>query len=100
VDGKIWSDYLVELTRDGRKVWEWRAWDHLDPTEYRITAAQDTRAEWTHGNAVVELADGDLLISFRNLSTVVKIARDSGRVAWRLGPPPLAGQHAPEPLPN
>jgi outer membrane protein assembly factor BamB len=100
VDGKIWSDYLVELTRDGRKVWEWCAWEHLDPTEYRITAAQDTRAEWTHGNAVVELADGDLLISFRNLSTIVKIARDSGRVVWKLGPPPLAGQHAPEPLPN
>ena len=100
VDGKIWSDYLVELTKDGRKVWEWRAWEHLDPAEYRITAAQDTRAEWTHGNAVVELADGDLLISFRNLSTIVRIARDSGRVVWKLGPPPLAGQHAPEPLPN
>jgi len=100
VDGKIWADYLVEFTTEGRKIWEWRAWEHLDPAECRITAAQDTRAEWTHGNAIVELSDGDLLISFRNISTIVKIARSSGRVVWRLGPPPLAGQHAPEPLPN
>ncbi len=100
VNGKIWADYLVELTKDGKKVWEWRTWEHLDPAEYRITAAQDTRAEWTHGNAVVELSDGGLLVSFRNISTIVKVDRSSGRVVWKLGPPPLAGQHAPEPLPN
>lgn len=100
VGGKIWADYLVELTKDGRKVWEWCTWEHLDPSEYRITAAQDTRAEWTHGNAVVELADGDLLVSFRNISTIIKVARGSGRILWKLGPPPLAGQHAPEPLPS
>ena len=100
VNGKIWSDYLVELTTEGRKVWEWRAWEHLDPAEYPITAVQDTRAEWTHGNAIAELADGDLLVSFRNISTIVKLERSSGRVVWKLGPPPLAGQHAPEPLPN
>jgi hypothetical protein len=22
----IWADYLVELTKDGKKVWEWRMW--------------------------------------------------------------------------
>jgi hypothetical protein len=74
VDGKIWADYLVELTTDGRKVWEWRTWEHLDPAEYRISAAQDPRAEWTHGNAIAELADGNLLISFRNISTIVNLS--------------------------
>ena len=100
VAGKIWADYLAEFTTEGRKVWEWRTWEHLDPAEYRITAPQDTRAEWTLGNAIVELAGGDLLISFRNISTVVRVARGFGRVVWKLGPPQLAGQHAPEPLAN
>ena len=100
VDGKIWADYLVELTKDGRKVWEWRTWEHLDPAEYPIPLIQNTRSEWTHGNAVAELQDGNLLVSFRNISTVVKIDRRSGSVVWRLGAPVVSGQHAPVPLPN
>jgi outer membrane protein assembly factor BamB len=100
VDGKMWADYLVEFTKAGKKVWEWRTWDHLDPDEYPIPLIQNERSEWTHGNAVVELPDGNLLASFRNISTVVKIDRRSGRVVWKLGAPPLSGQHAPVPLPN
>jgi outer membrane protein assembly factor BamB len=99
-NGKIWADYLVEFTKDGKKVWEWRTWDHLDPGEYPIPLIQNERSEWTHGNAIAELADGNLLISFRNISTVVKIDRNSGRVVWKLGAPLLSGQHAPVPLPN
>jgi hypothetical protein len=100
VNGKIWADYLMELTTDRRKVWEWRTWDHLDPGEYPIPLIQNERSEWTHGNAIVELADGNLLVSFRNISTVVKIDRRSGAVVWKLGPPIVSGQHAPAPLPN
>src|SRR5260370_1218882 len=100
VNGKIWADYLLEVTTEEKTVWEWHTWEYLNPVEHKITAAQDTRAEWTHGNADVELADGDLLVSFRNISTIVRVERNSGRVLWKLGPPTLAGQHAPEPLSN
>lgn len=99
-NGKIWADYLVESTKDGRKVWEWRAWEHLDPVNDVITATQDSRSEWTHGNAVIELANGDLLVSFRNISTIIRIRRQTGEIVWKLGAPPLAGQHAPTPLAN
>jgi hypothetical protein len=100
VNGKMWADYLVELTRDGKKVWEWRTWEHLDPAEYPIPFIQNHRSEWTHGNAIAELPDGDLLVSFRNISTVVKIDRNSGDVVWKVGAPPLSGQHAPVVLPD
>jgi len=98
--GRIFGDYLVELSKSGDVIWEWRAWEHLDPEKDVITALQDNRSEWTHGNAVIELADGDLLVSFRNISTIVKIRRQDGEIVWRLGAPPLSGQHAPTPLPN
>lgn len=98
--GAIWADTVVEMTQDGHIVWEWRAWEHLDPADYPITAAQDERAEWTHGNSVYELPGGDLLVSFRNISTVVRIDRRTGEVVWRLGAPPLSGQHAPYLLDN
>jgi hypothetical protein len=98
--GKIWSDSVVELTTDGKVVWEWRAWEHLDPEHDGLTAPQDERTEWTHANAVFEQPDGDLLVSFRNISTLVRIDRKSGAIAWKLGAPPLAGQHCPSLLPS
>jgi outer membrane protein assembly factor BamB len=100
VNGKMWADYLLEVTKDGRTVWEWRTWEHLDPAEYPIPLIQNLRAEWTHGNAISELEDGNLLVSFRNISTVMKIDRRSGRVFWKLGAPAVSGQHAPVALPN
>lgn len=36
--GGMDGDYLVEMTTDGRVVWEWRAWEHLDPATDAITA--------------------------------------------------------------
>src|SRR5712692_4543336 len=68
--------------------------------EGRDNCVQDERSEWTHGNAVMELADGNLLVSFRDISTIIKIERRTGQVLWKMGAPPLSGQHAPTPLPN
>ena len=87
------------MTTHGDVVWEWRSWEHLDPAAYPVTL-QDRRAEWTHGNTVAETADGHIVMSFRNISTVVMIERASGNVVWALSSPPLAQQHDPRPLPN
>src|SRR5262245_33121969 len=98
--GKMWSDVIVETTTDGRVVWEWKVWEHLDPAVDGLTALQDERAEWTHANSVWEDADGSLLVSFRNISTVIRIDRGTGNIVWKLGAPPLSGQHAPHMLAN
>ncbi len=98
-DSTMYGDYLVEITTDGRLVWEWRSWEHLDPATHPITL-QDRRAEWTHANSVAETDDGNLVVSFRNISTVVMIERSTGEIVWELGGPPLAQQHAPLPLPT
>ena len=55
---------------------------------------------WTNGNGVCETASGNLLLSFRNISTVIEIERANGAIVWKLGAPPLAGQHAPVELTN
>lgn len=95
----IYADYLLEVTTSGETVWEWRSWEHLDPATHPITL-QDHRAEWTHGNTVAETADGNIVASFRNISTVVMIERATGEIMWELGSPPLAQQHDPRPLAN
>jgi hypothetical protein len=96
--GRIYADYLAELTTSGQTVWEWRSWEHLDPAEDGIAEVQSLRTLWAMGNNVVELANGDILVSYRPISTVIRIDRTTGRIVWKLGPPTLAGQHAPTSL--
>ena len=100
VNGKILSDYLVEMTTDGQTVWEWRTWEHLDPATHPLTMPSNNRADWTWGNAVHELADGDILLSLRHLSTIIRINRQTDDIDWELGPPPLSGAHGVNPLAN
>ncbi len=99
-NGEMYADYLVEMTTEGKIVWEWRTWDHLNPETDCITAIQERREEWTHGNGIAELPNGDIVVSFRTISTVIIIDRQTGTIIWKLGAPPLSGQHAPTPLPN
>jgi len=99
-NGKMDAPYLVEMTTDGKIVWQWRSWDHLDPVQDGITAVQDNRSVWTVANAVYELPDGNIMVSFRDISTVIMINRQSVDIYWKLGAPPLSGQHAPNILAN
>jgi len=99
-EGRMNVDYLLEVTIDGKVVWEWRVADHLDPEKDRITGEQDPRDEWTHANGLSETQDGNILLSCRNTSTVMRINRKTGGIDWKLGPPPLSGQHAPYMLEN
>jgi hypothetical protein len=94
------APYLVEMTTKGEIIWEWRSWEHLDPVTEVITAVQDDRDVWTVGNGVSEMPDGNLILSFRDISTVIMINRRTGAIYWKLGAPPLAGQHAAHMLAN
>jgi uncharacterized protein (UPF0248 family) len=98
--GKMYSDYLAELTPAGQTVWEWRTWEHLDPVADGIAEVQAPRTLWAQGNSVQELPDGDILASYRPTSTVIRISRKTGKIVWKLGPPTVAGQHAPNVLEN
>jgi len=95
---KMAGDYLVEMTKAGKVVWEWRTWEHLNPATDVIV--DGGRAEWTHANGVVELPDGNLLLSFRNTSSIIQIDRKTGDIVWKIGAPMTSVQHAPVLLPN
>jgi uncharacterized protein (UPF0248 family) len=97
---KMYSDYLAEVTPAGKTVWEWRTWEHLDPVSDGITEVQAPRTLWAQGNSVEELSNGDILASFRPISTVVRISRETGKIVWKLSTPMVAGQHAPTMLAN
>lgn len=99
IDGDMYADVINEVTPKGEIVWTWHAWEHLDP-ETDIITLQDPRHEWTHANTVGELSDGNIVVSFRNISTVVIIDKTTGKIVWKLGDNVLAQQHYPNELPN
>ena len=79
---------LQHVSADGEVLFEWDAADHVD----RLTeGTAGGNPDWAHVNSVDVMADGDLLVSFRHLSAVLKIARTArggvaeGDVVWRLG---------------
>jgi hypothetical protein len=82
---QVLGDGLVDLDPDWNPVWAWSAFDHLDVNRH-LSGLPD----WTHGNAVIFSAgDGNLLLSMRHQSWVIKIdynnGQGTGNVLWKLG---------------
>ncbi len=95
----MWADVIVEVDAAGKRIWEWRAYEHLD-CDSNLIADNDPRDEWTHANTIVPLANDRVMISCRNISLVGIIDKKSGEFAWKLGYDVLAQQHDPSMLDN
>lgn len=99
-DGRaMLGDALREVTPEGQTVWEWHAYQALDPA-VDIMCPLHPRHEWTHCNAVEELPDGNLVVSFRLTNTVAIVDRATGQFVWRWGQGEVGHQHDPTPLAN
>ena len=71
----------------GEVLFDWSPFDHVDVDLNAIEPGDRAGAviNWTHGNALDRDVDGNLLVSFRNLSEVMKIDSKTGSVVWRMG---------------
>jgi hypothetical protein len=85
---KLIGAVLQHVSAEGEVLFEWDAADHVDRA---VEGTAGTDPDWAHVNSVELMDDGDLLVSFRHLSAVLKIARTAhdgfaeGDVVWRLG---------------
>lgn len=93
-NGIMWADGLEEVTPEGEVVWEWLAYEHLDP-EIDIICPLAHRGEWTHMNTCTVLPNGNILGSFRQTNTICIIDKATGNITWRWGPQELGHQHEP-----
>ncbi len=93
---KVKGDEIVEFRRDGEVVWRWRALDHLDPfrlgyltfNQYWVVRGFPDTRDWSHGNGLYYDAEsGAVLLSLRQQSAILKLARPSGKIEWILGEP-------------
>ena len=81
----VLGDALVDLNPNHNPVWVWDTFDHLDVNRHPMNFP-----DWTHCNAIFYSADdGNLLLSSRHQSWVMKIDYQNGQGAgdllWRLG---------------
>ncbi|HEY5240027.1 MAG TPA: arylsulfotransferase family protein [Polyangiaceae bacterium] len=84
---------IQELSPSGGVVWQWTATDHFDPvkdTTYPATpsVAGKPVADPFHCNSIDVAADGDLLISARDMDSVFLISKTTGKVLWKMGGTP------------
>jgi len=95
--GRIYSDFLREVTPAGQVVWEWHAYN-LDIERYPL-ADDCWRWEFAHANGCCPLPDGGVLLSFRHIDTIMMINRQ-GQVVWEKRDPLWGHQHNAELLAN
>ncbi len=79
------GDGLIDLDQNWNPVWAWNSFDYLD-----VNRHLNGLPDWTHSNALLySPADGNLLLSMRHQSWVLKIDYNNGAgagdIIWELG---------------
>ncbi len=97
-DGKIYGDVIREVSQDGATVWEWRFKDvELEAFPLAIDCQRD---EWAHANSLAPTPDGNYLINFRHLDTMMVVSREDGEILWQQRDPDWGHPHHAEMQPN
>jgi outer membrane protein assembly factor BamB len=100
LEGGMWGNAFREITPDGKVVWEWLGYEHMDPA-IDIPCPLCPRTIWGYINSLFILPEGDIVASFRHLNTIAIIDKRTGAITWRWGAPyELGHQHNPTVLPN
>ncbi len=80
------GDALIDVDLNGNVVWAWSGFDKLGQYVDRNLQGWP---DWTHSNAILYTAEGNLLLSVRHQSWILKIDYENGAgngdVLWRLG---------------
>jgi hypothetical protein len=111
------DDCILEVTPAGEIVWQWFTFQHIDEFGFtadarELIAQAQNGGDWAHANALSEIppnhhrdpafTPGNLLVSYRELSTIIIIDKATGAIVWKVGPDDnlTIGQHQPEMLPR
>jgi len=81
----VLGDVLIDLDPNWNPVWFWSTFDHLDINRHLMGLP-----DWTHSNAILyDSHDGNLILSMRHQSWVIKIdyqnGSGAGDILWHLG---------------
>ena len=79
---------IQEFDENHNLVMEWKNFEHMDILDYigELNLVSSYR-NWMHGNSIEIDFDGNIIVSNRAMSELIKFNRQSGEVIWRLGGP-------------
>jgi hypothetical protein len=102
------DDCIIEISPDKKIVWAWYTFIHFDEFGFSDAAKAQIASvggDWAHANAVTVIPEntyadprfkpGNLIISYRNLNTIIVIDKETGSIVWKTGPADYRtiGQH-------
>lgn len=85
------GDQLIDLDQNWNPVWAWNSFDNVAPNgPLDVNRHLNGLPDWTHSNGLVYSPDdGNLLLSMRQQSWILKIdynnGTGTGNILWRLG---------------
>ena len=89
---EFWVDFVREVDKKGKTVWEWHVWDHVGtgPHQFDINyilpkklGAIYTSFDWTHFNTVEYIPELDMvLLNSRNFSEFYLIDHKTGNMVY------------------
>ena len=110
------DDCVIEVDGSGKIVWEWQTADHFDElglsaeAQATVSAGREVKGgwDWAHVNAASPIPattghsdprfkPGNVMISYRNLNTIVVVDRESKKIVWKANM--TIGQHNVHMLP-
>ena len=95
----MWGDSLREITPEGKVVWEWLGYEHMDP-EIDSLCPLCPRTIWAYMNGIDVFPNGDIVASIRHINCLFIIDKETKAIKGRLGQAELGHQHNPTVLKN
>ncbi len=98
-DGGVYEDIIREVDNDGKVVWEWRMKDYFPYEKYPLRHTSN-RHEFAHANTCHVQANGNILVSFRQIDLVILVNRQTKEIDWEIADRSWGGQHDCQRLDN
>jgi len=95
----MWGDSFQEITPEGKIIWEWLGYEHMDP-EVDVLCPLCPRTIWAYINGIDVFPNGDIVASVRHLNCLFIIDKKTKAIKQRWGHTELGHQHNPTVLKN
>ncbi len=92
----VMGDSIIEYDANGKVLWKWDSFDHLDPMRihfhlfqpYWMTRGFPGHLDWTHGNGVsYDEKNSTIILSLKQMDAIIGISRKTGEIKWIYGDP-------------
>lgn len=82
------TNVVLQEIKNNELLWHWESKEHLDlfTDSWNDDKTDDAGADYCHFNSMyIDPNDNNLICSFRNTHTILKINKSNGEILWKLG---------------